>query len=405
MEVMSATARGVFKSVDINKAHTSSKEDEKCSTIIPKKTPIVEVEQQVLTKEEIKSEFDLICLQRVGELMEGDEDEGLIEWSMNDFEYVRNLGTGGAATVFLAKEKQSGHKVALKIQPEDEDGVCEIDIHQPLDHPCIVELIDYFFSEETFGPEAVGPKKQDEDGEKGSRNMVMIIELCDRGSLFDVIRDESNGYLEEKQAASYFWDALDAIGYLHEQDIIHCDIKSLNFLVATDVCKLADFGMSVRYCEREIVGGSPIYMSPEHLMAYRHLTQDFDHRVDIYSLGVVLYEMLVGYSPYKVIGDDTDGNPDEDSFLDGFDNLFIDDNDVEDDTIFKPPVLDLRNLDDPTSEEPFYMPPPIFPDFVSEEAQDFIMRLMEPNLEERATIDEAKKHSWFQKHNLVETSS
>ena len=125
-------------------------------------------------------------------------------------------------------------------------------------------------------------------------------------------------------------------------------------------------------------------------MAWRHMTSDFDHRTDIYSLGLILFEILVGYLPYEVIENRDDD--DDDSLNASFDKLSLDDD------TFRPPLLDLRKLDDQSSDAPFYIPPPIFPDFVSPEAQDLISRLMEPSPEKRMTLAEAKDHAWFRKY-------
>ena len=213
----------------------------------------------------------------------------------------------------------------------------------------------------------------------------MILELCNEGSLLDFIRNSEDGYLPEDQAAIYFKCIIEAMEYLHKHDIIHCDCKSANFLVHDgDQSKLADFGMAVSNDDRHVIGGSPSYMSPEHLMAWRHITDDFDHKSDIYSIGVVLYEMLVGYLPYDVIEDDGD------SLAGEFDKLSVEE---KEDNIY----LDLRKLDDFTVEDPIYVPPPFFPDFVSEEAQNLINGLMEPSPKKRLSISEVKEHAWFKR--------
>lgn len=375
---------GVLTPLDVN-----SKQQAEADTPKPFKS-----EAKSSDKKEV---FDAVCSNRIGELLDGeDDDEDLVVWTLDDFTSIQKLGSGGSASVFSAKEKRSGFVVALKIQPAEADAILELDIHQPLSHPNIVKVIDYFFSEET--PESKEEDKSNIDVSSEaslSKNLVMILEICS-GCLFDFIRDSPRGFIEEKDAAKLFWDAVNAMEYTHDQDIIHCDIKSLNFLVNAQgtTLKICDFGMSVPYEERDIVGGSPVYMSPEHLMAWRHMSDDFDYRVDVYSLGVILFEMLVGYLPYEIL--DNHSAEDDSSLLADFGKLGIHE-EAEDDA-FQPPILDLRKLDDQSSEEPFYTPPPIFPDFVSPEAQDLIFGLMEPIANERITLAEVKSHPWIQKH-------
>merc|ERR1712166_1676197 len=108
-----------------------------------------------------------------------------------------------------------------------------------------------------------------------------------------------------------------------------------------------------------------------------------------YSMGVVLYEMLMGYLPYEVLEANTANDDDEDA----------DDQDDDNDSEYGVsgyPVLDLRKLSDITSDKPFYIPPPIFMEEISDEAQDLIMRLMEPSLSKRITLEEVNNHEWFQ---------
>ena len=348
----------------------------------------VEEEEEVVGADQL---FRYVCLSRCpGD--DGESEGGDIQaWSVDDFEFVRLMGTGGTASVFEAREKQSGYHVALKVQKATEDALWEVDIHETLDHPCIVKMIDYFYSDEHFSPKPEDIETEDVDIEQGSddiepkKYLVMILELCEK-SLFDAMRDSKTGYLEEELAACYFRDIFDAMAFLHDDDIIHCDCKTLNFLIANggQEVKLADFGMAVRGEEKEVVGGSPIYMAPEHLMAWRHMTDKFDHTSDFYSLGIVLYEILVGYLPYEVIQKDGD-------------SILLQELDEE---RLQHPVLDLRNLDDQTSEELFYIPPPIFPDFLSEEAQDLILQLTDPLPEKRISIEKAKEHAWFQKFGI-----
>jgi aurora kinase len=381
------TPKGVLTSSSIRKKRTTS-------------TPM-SIAATVTSTDERHAKFQAVCNTRVSEFDDDDDDgDGIFqEWSVHDFNYVRDLGEGGQATVFLAREKQSGYLVALKVQEEDDDAICEIDIHDPLDHPAIVTMIDYFFSEEPFRADHHHDHHHDKSAPSPSTLLFIILEYCDGGSLFDIIRDAHDGFLTENQAVSYFKNAVQGMAYLHQQEIIHCDVKSMNFLVGNNKkqLKLTDFGMAVRNDEREVIGGSPVYMSPEHLMAWRHMTDDFDNKSDVYSLGVILFEMLLGYLPYEVLSNEEGGDGEGDSLLANFDNLNMDDND---DDPFQPPILDLRKLDDQLDDEPFYIPPPIFPDNISEEAQNLILRLMEPCPHKRISLSEALGHSWFQKYDM-----
>ena len=198
--------------------------------------------------ESTKEAFNRVCSSRVGELLDSDELPCLKIWSFDDFIFVKKLGNGGTACVYLAREKQSGHEVALKIQPEDENAICELDLHESFKHPNVVNLIDYFFSEEKFMIDDDDDKDAADEGLVAcARNLIMILEVCDCGSLFDVIRDSPNGHLQEDQAALFFLGAVNALEYIHKQDVIHCDIKSLNFLIhGGKALKICDFGMSVR---------------------------------------------------------------------------------------------------------------------------------------------------------------
>jgi len=341
-----------------------------------------------------KETFDLVCAERVAEDINGDLCElGIQEWAVDDFVYHRKLGHGGSAHVYLASEKQSGYKVALKIQETDDNAFCEIDLHDKLDHPNIVRMIDYFYS---FIPFASEEEEQGwEDGPRLPKNpekpfLYMILEVCEGGSLHEKIDNAPNGRIPEQQAAKYFLDAVRALEYLHAQGMIHCDCKPANFLLDLNGCvKLADFGMAVHEEEKEVVGGSPVYMAPEHLMAWRQMGNEFDHRSDIYSLGVVLYEMLEGVLPYIVL---------EAPKMNCESNTPSPIYDSDDEELF--PVLDLRKLHDTSSKEPFYVPPPLFLAEISEDAEDLVAHLMEPSASERISLAEAKDHPWLKKFNF-----
>lgn len=321
---------------------------------------------------------------------------GVVEWSVDDFEYISILGSGAVATVYRVREKISGYEVALKVQEYDENdmsGDVELDVHSNLNHPNTVKLIDYFFSDVPF--EILDEQDLPDDDESiddDKQYFCMILEICDKGSLFDVMESYQGGWLDECVAARYIQGCLRALSYLHENDLIHCDVKTANFLIdSDDQVKLADFGMTVKKDEIEVLGGSPVFMAPEHLHAWRSGGLSFDHRVDIYGLGVTLFQMLVGDFPFYVIQSDED-NKNADSLLANFGKLTMGDGPKG----FNPSRLDLRRLDEISTGKMLDMPPISFPDRMSLQARDLISRLMQPNPNNRITIAEALVHPWFQ---------
>lgn len=267
--------------------------------------------------------------------------------------------------------------------------------------------------------------------------MCMILELCEGGSLYDACGGSVAGgrgrrRLPERLAALYFRSAIDALQHAHYHGIVHCDVKTANFLlvrggdtqgdVRGPALKLADWGMAVTQDEREVVGGSPAYQAPEHLLADWDMTDEFDQRVDVYGLGVVLYEVLVGELPWRDIvqtdddastdtgtdtGTDDDSDDDSGTYVDdgdmvaalvlgGMENLGITNGSGSGGHLHRPPVLDLRRIiRNHARGRPLGFPRPSMPSFVSAEAGDLISRLMEPDAHERITLGEAMAHPWF----------
>jgi serine/threonine protein kinase len=408
--------RGILRPRDVNR-RMSVKRDEKTSLAKPQSLLVVKPpspastvnnndnEEQVDDERTAEEKFLEVTDSRVPEDPTGDLAEmGIQEWSVDDFEYISTLGSGATATVYRASEKTSGYHVALKVQEYDDQDISsdvELDIHGELNHPNTVKMIDYFFSYVPFGDldaTKAGEEETDDDYDSGSDSekqyLYIILEVCEKGSLFDVLECYDGGCLDECDAARYFEGCLQAMKYLHEKEFVHCDVKTANFLVdSNDEVKLADFGMTVRLDELEILGGSPVFMAPEHLHAWSSGGDKFDQRVDIYGLGVTLFQMLVGDFPFYLIEKDED-NKNADSLLACFGKLTLGDGPVG----FDPKRLDLRILDDKTGDNPLVMPPLSFPDRMSEEAQDLISRLMEPNPEDRISLVDALAHEWFHCH-------
>ena len=198
----------------------------------------------------------------------------------------RELGRGGMATVYLARDLKHGRHVALKVlHPElatslgPERFHREIETVARLQHPHILTVHD---SGETAG------------------QLWFTMPFVEGESLRDRLRREQQ--LPVEVALRITTDAARALQYAHEHGVIHRDIKPENLLLTKDGSTLvADFGIARalsagddRLTETGISVGTPAYMSPEQATGDRTL----DARTDVYALGAVLYEMLAGEPPF-----------------------------------------------------------------------------------------------------------
>jgi hypothetical protein len=138
----------------------------------------------------------------INDTNDDDDDDESIEWqrSIDDVEFVCKLGEGGTAQVYQVREKETGTMFALKVQKESDDAMCEMDLHIPLLHPHICRMIDYFycdtklFKEQHLLMDVQFEKTQhqqqlaeEEDESCTTRYLCSILELCNSGSLHDVI--------------------------------------------------------------------------------------------------------------------------------------------------------------------------------------------------------------------------
>jgi len=209
--------------------------------------------------------------------------------SLSDFDLLHDprdhqskLGLGSFATVKLAREKKTGKLVALKLMDTHpakatkgdlQNLKTEIQIHKDLDHPHIIKFYGYI--------------------QQG--NLVyLILDYAENGNLYMHLRKRKN--LSEREIFKYFYQTCQAINYLHDQDIVHRDIKPENLLLDKDFnIKVCDFGWSsynIRE-ERRTFCGTYEYMAPEIVHK-----KYYDYRVDIWALGVLLYELIHNKAPY-----------------------------------------------------------------------------------------------------------
>jgi eukaryotic-like serine/threonine-protein kinase len=203
----------------------------------------------------------------------------------------RELGRGGMATVYLAKDLKHQRAVAVKVlNPElasvlgSERFLREIEVAAGLDHPHILPLYD--------SGEAAGL-------------LYYVMPYVEAGSLRDRLLREKQ--LPVDEALQLAREVADALSYAHGHDIVHRDIKPENIMLAGGHARVADFGIAravsaagaQRLTQTGIAVGTPVYMSPEQAAG----GTDIDGRSDLYSLGCVLYEMLAGTPPFTGTGE------------------------------------------------------------------------------------------------------
>ncbi len=245
--------------------------------------------------------------------------------TIDDFELLARLGRGGFATVFLARQISMQRLVALKIA---RDLGAEPQTLAQLDHPHIVRVYDQRAVPEhgvflLYMQYIAGGSLQDllaavQDIPIDQRTGRTLVEAIDRAV---INRGESPSHLSpmRRRLERLSWTAAvcelgrqmaHALEYAREQGVLHRDIKPGNILIGSDcVAKLADFNISYWAGQhgadpRAQFGGSLAYMSPEQLRAFNpddpSAPEDLDHRSDLFSLGVVLFELWTGQKPFSI---------------------------------------------------------------------------------------------------------
>ncbi|GAA5977270.1 hypothetical protein JCM10908_004916 [Rhodotorula pacifica] len=277
----------------------------------------------------------------------GGSHRATVPFSLASFEIGRPLGKGKFGRVYMARTKSEPHYiVALKCLHKEElvknkvekQVRREIEIQSHLAHPNILRLHGYFHDE---------------------KRIFLIIEFAGRGELYKQL--SKVGRFNEKRSSRYIAQMADALAYLHKKHVMHRDIKPENILIGINgELKIGDFGWSVHAPSnrRNTLCGTLDYLPPEMVENREHTD-----KVDLWALGVLTYEFLVGAPPFE----DLSGH----------------------EATYKKIVRVQYTI----------------PSHVSPEAQDLIRKLLRYKPEDRLPLAEVSRHPWIKKYEKRSSGS
>ncbi|XP_055951124.1 aurora kinase C-like isoform X1 [Argiope bruennichi] len=335
----SATTVAASKSA----AHVATSKS--ASTVATKSATTVDTSKSTTTSVTTKSTSDERAYKKSAapsSAQSSNDQAGRKKWTLDDFDIGKPLGKGKFGNVYLAREKTSKFVVALKVLFKcqlKQNGVehqlrREIEIQSHLRHRNILRLYGYFYDDS---------------------RVYLVLEYAPGGELYKVLQQVKR--FDEKTAAGYVAKVGSALKYCHSKKVIHRDIKPENLLLGQNgELKIADFGWSVHApsSRRTTLCGTLDYLAPEMIE-----NKTYDEKVDLWCLGILCYEFLVGKPPFEASNMHT--------------------------TYSLIRSVALR-----------------FPSFVSAEAQDFISRLLKKEPSERMSVDNVLKHPWVLKHTAEE---
>eukprot|EP01023_Acetabularia_acetabulum_P051522 TRINITY_DN57042_c1_g1_i1.p1 TRINITY_DN57042_c1_g1~~TRINITY_DN57042_c1_g1_i1.p1 ORF type:complete len:367 (-),score=82.71 TRINITY_DN57042_c1_g1_i1:2148-3248(-) len=269
--------------------------------------------------------------------------------SVSDFlrryEVGDTVGVGGFAVVKQGRDKISNQQVAIKVVDKsryasgDNSLQREIEVLAKVNHPNCIKLYAVYIT---------------------SRKVYIVTELVHGGELLDRVQEKGN--YSEQHAASLISQILEGVQYLHSRGIVHRDLKLENMIMLDkrddSPVKIADFGLSKFFSPDTILStvcGSPQYVAPE-VLGVAEGAKNYSPAVDMWSVGVILFILLSGYSP------------------------FDDENDA---VLFQKIKSGDYDADDPIWDE------------VSDSAKDLVSKLLNIDSEERLTSEEALQHPWM----------
>ena len=272
------------------------------------------------------------------------------KYDFSNFNILKNkqIGQGAFSNVYLCENNVDKKNYACKLIPKKtvhENGVGldviynEISIHEKIIHPNIVRMYNHYENDE---------------------NIYCFLEYIEGETLYSKIKNNPSG-LNEREAFKIFSQIIKAIKFLHNNKIIHRDIKLENFLIKKEknkeIIKLCDFGWSVQLTDelpkRVTTCGTFEYMSPELINE-----EPYDYCIDVWALGVLLYELLHGKTPFS----SSDNNDFEEIFKNVMKNNFK------------------------------------IKESVSNNCKKLIMKFLKKNPEERININDVENESWFKEY-------
>lgn len=261
---------------------------------------------------------------------------------LKDYSFDEIIGRGAFGQVWASTHKKLNSKRAVKqininhpCESEIEKLLKEVSILKQLDHPNIIKVYEVY---------------------KNKNKLFIVTEFCEGGELFDRIQKLSK--FSENLAAKYMLDIVSAVMHCHDSEIVHRDLKPENFLFdneSEESClKLIDFGCSrIMSPEKKMrkLTGTLFYMAPEVFEL------NYDKKIDVWSLGVILYAMLSGSVPF------TGQTPDE----------------IKSSILNSPLTFTLGNWEG-----------------VSEEAKFLIRKMLEKKPASRYSIEQVFNDEWLQ---------
>ncbi|EFO84680.1 CRE-AIR-2 protein [Caenorhabditis remanei] len=262
--------------------------------------------------------------------------------SIKDFEIGRPLGKGKFGSVYLARTKEGHFHCAIKVLFKSQlisGGVehqleREIEIQSHLHHPNIVRLYTYFWD---------------------AKKIYLVLEYAPGGEMYKSLTNQKR--FTEVMAGKYMYEIADALQYCHHKKVIHRDIKPENLLIGPQgELKIGDFGWSVHAPsnKRQTMCGTMDYLPPEMIVGNHH-----SDAVDLWAIGVLCYEFLVGKPPFE--------------------------HDKQADTYSAIKVARFS-----------------YPDYVKKGARDLIGKLLVVDPTKRCTLQKVKDHYWVTQ--MVETA-